>query len=637
MNPLPSIGEHLRGQRWLTPVHLAASRLSERADGLPDGVQRYALLGAVKRARHTLGLSDRHVVHLEYLIGLTRERDWQPGETPIVYQSVATTARDRGCTTRSVRNIERELADLGLLAWKDSANHRRFGVRDADGRLAEAYGVDLAPLAARYGEIRAAADAADAERRAWPVERRRWMACRADMRRLQAALGVTGTAPPDDLDETATAAQFAERSAALEAQRAEFAEAYCQRAGLDAPGAAPVGGPVDSQAVETPADAADPPDAPSGTTGIFPQAGTIFPHIQYKTTPTEKQTHVTAPARGEGRDRPAGPPAAAPADGAEDRDRKTPDTGIQHVTLDRVLRIAPDRLRQLLPWDRPATWRDLIAAASVLRHEMGASPALWIDGERLIGSGSHVGGRHRRLDPEPRSRRRRQKPRRLPARHVAPRRPGPAAPAPERVRPVAQRRGRAPVTAAPRPSTARQDLPSEVVHPGRRQLERHVEVVAARDRRSPTRMLAIAEATSAVSRAEVNPARRCSAASAIRRVACSAMRFRSSSASVPISSISFVSSPSRRDRLRASLSRSARRSLVNAPPGPRLTRSMSLRASARTRVRSASTVSRSAAAAFDLRSSSRRRSTSAAAMADLPEDAHTRLRTSSTTSRRRIR
>ena len=390
MTPIPSLGEHLRGQRWITPLHLASDRLSGIADGLPEGVGRYELLGCLKRARHALGLRDRHVVHLEYLIGFTRERDWRPGETPVVYRSVAATARDRGCTPRTVRNIERELNGLGLLAWKDSANHRRYGIRDEAGRLEEACGVDLAPLAARWEEIREAADDADAESRAWPAQRRRWMACRADLRRLQAALGAAEPAGPDTgLDGTASAAELAERCDALEARRAELAAAYCERAGLDAAPAQSVDNPVDGQAVEAPAEVAEPPDAPSGTDGIFPQGGKIFPLIQYKNKDHQKQTTCNRAGKGRAVDRPdARAPADAPCAGAGSADvgdRGEPDTGIQHVTLDRVLRIAPDRLRQLLPWDRPATWRDLIAGASVLRREMGASPALWIDGLRLIG------------------------------------------------------------------------------------------------------------------------------------------------------------------------------------------------------------------------------------------------------------
>ncbi len=60
----------------------------------------------------------------------------------------------------------RKLGQLGLVAFKDSANGKRFGRRNAEGQIVEAYGFDLTPLAARAGELAALHSEIQAERAA---------------------------------------------------------------------------------------------------------------------------------------------------------------------------------------------------------------------------------------------------------------------------------------------------------------------------------------------------------------------------------------------------------------------------------------------------------------------------------------
>jgi replication initiation protein RepC len=47
----------------------------------------------------------------------------------------------------------RRLAEAGVIAFRDSPNGKRWGRRDADGVIVEAYGFDLAPLSARVEEF----------------------------------------------------------------------------------------------------------------------------------------------------------------------------------------------------------------------------------------------------------------------------------------------------------------------------------------------------------------------------------------------------------------------------------------------------------------------------------------------------
>jgi replication initiation protein RepC len=69
-----------------------------------------------------------------------------------------------GLSESGVRNINRGLIDAGLITMKDSPNGKRYGMRDREGRIIEAYGFDLSPIAARYWEFMRLAAEAKAER-----------------------------------------------------------------------------------------------------------------------------------------------------------------------------------------------------------------------------------------------------------------------------------------------------------------------------------------------------------------------------------------------------------------------------------------------------------------------------------------
>ena len=120
---------------------------------LPEGVSRWDLLRLVKEAGPRLGWTDQLVLHLERLIGWTRERDWEADSRPVVWLSVERMARESQRSESQVRRLERGLMRLGALSFKDSANRVRDGYRDRDGRIVDAWGLDLSPLAAQVGRL----------------------------------------------------------------------------------------------------------------------------------------------------------------------------------------------------------------------------------------------------------------------------------------------------------------------------------------------------------------------------------------------------------------------------------------------------------------------------------------------------
>jgi len=58
-----------------------------------------------------------------------------------------------GFSLSALRRHARRLVDAGLIAFKDSSNGKRWGHRDAQDYIIEAYGYDLSPLAARAEEF----------------------------------------------------------------------------------------------------------------------------------------------------------------------------------------------------------------------------------------------------------------------------------------------------------------------------------------------------------------------------------------------------------------------------------------------------------------------------------------------------
>ncbi len=153
-------------------------QLNERAEetaknfaGLPEGVSHWDVLSLLKRAKLVVGLTATLISYLEFLMGFTRPQDWQAGSSPVVYLTVSAIASRRGISERQVLNIERALNRLGLLCWHDSGNKRRYGHRSADGELKEAYGVNLAPLAALFNDLSDIVEGQEQRARIWKQEK----------------------------------------------------------------------------------------------------------------------------------------------------------------------------------------------------------------------------------------------------------------------------------------------------------------------------------------------------------------------------------------------------------------------------------------------------------------------------------
>ena len=94
----------------------------------------------------------------------TKEQDWGRGGRPIVWPSSSLQQEALGLSATRTKAINRALIEFGLVTMRDSPNGKRYGKRDPKGRIVEAYGFELSPIAARHAEFVRLADEAKAER-----------------------------------------------------------------------------------------------------------------------------------------------------------------------------------------------------------------------------------------------------------------------------------------------------------------------------------------------------------------------------------------------------------------------------------------------------------------------------------------
>ena len=134
---------------WRKPGALidAAGRMAEA--GASVSADKTRCIVAVKRVGAHLGLKAADMLLLDTLAAFTQAQDWEAGRRPIVWASNAYLMERTGFSLSTLKRHARRLAETGVIAFQDSPNGKRWGRRDAEGVIVEAYGFDLGPLAAR--------------------------------------------------------------------------------------------------------------------------------------------------------------------------------------------------------------------------------------------------------------------------------------------------------------------------------------------------------------------------------------------------------------------------------------------------------------------------------------------------------
>jgi replication initiation protein RepC len=150
------------GWRKPTPSLGVAEQLAQTGERLT--VSKNKALLACKRVAAHIGLKASEMMLLDTFGAFTQPQDWEEGRRPIVWASNAYLMEQTGFSLSALKRHARRLVDAGVIAFKDSPNGKRWGHRDADGHIIEAYGYDLAPLAARAEKFQALFAELQAER-----------------------------------------------------------------------------------------------------------------------------------------------------------------------------------------------------------------------------------------------------------------------------------------------------------------------------------------------------------------------------------------------------------------------------------------------------------------------------------------
>lgn len=173
------------GSRPMT-LAMLASQVAEPDPG--SVVDKWKLYRALCEARLRLGLTDRALSLLNALLTFHPGNALAADQGLVVFPSNAQlSARAHGMAEQTIRRHLAALVEAGLIARKDSANGKRFARRDAEGSIDDAFGFSLAPLLARADEIERIATQVVAERLLLQRLKERFTICRRDVAKLVAA------------------------------------------------------------------------------------------------------------------------------------------------------------------------------------------------------------------------------------------------------------------------------------------------------------------------------------------------------------------------------------------------------------------------------------------------------------------
>jgi replication initiation protein RepC len=361
----------ITGARRVNPAMLAARDKADGFAGLPRGTAKpLRLLAAFQDAEPYLGLPAHAFKLVSWLVRLTQPQDWEEGSRPITWPSARRQAEFLGLSPARVKTLNRSLFEAGVFVIRDNEQGKRHGRRGADGRIIDACGFDLSPLAQRQDEfIRIAAEAR--------IERGRMKALRGRVTQARRAIrqageGLAGLGCVPATWPQMEAASGALVRAAKQAQR--FEDLAVIVAGLER---------RKTEAEQAFREAGEPVE--TSPEGLENKPHIISTNLTKNPSDTVAAQEASSPVPPS---RPAhSPPVSAPAPAPQAATPRTASIGAEQefrLQPAQLLDLAP-RLARLVVSATP-TWNDIVdAAGRSLRQELGVSPSLW--GEACLAMG----------------------------------------------------------------------------------------------------------------------------------------------------------------------------------------------------------------------------------------------------------
>ncbi|MGO4569349.1 plasmid replication protein RepC [Rhizobium sp. 2YAF20] len=172
------------GRRSMTLSMLASQyRSKDIAPG--QAIDKWKLFRALCEAKPLLGVTDRALAVLNALLSFYPGNELSEENGLVVFPSnMQLSIRAHGIAPATLRRHLAALVGVGLLIRKDSPNGKRYARRDGDGDVNQAFGFSVAPLLSRSAEIQSLAAQVTADRALLRATRERLSLCRRDIAKL---------------------------------------------------------------------------------------------------------------------------------------------------------------------------------------------------------------------------------------------------------------------------------------------------------------------------------------------------------------------------------------------------------------------------------------------------------------------
>ncbi len=341
------------GRRSLSLAQIASQMVAKQRP--PEAVaHKWNIFRALCTARSRLGLSERSLTVLNALLTFHPETVLS-GDDLVVFPSNEQIAlRAHGMPSSTMRRHLAQLVDAGLLIRRDSPNGKRYARKGREGAISQAFGFDLSPLVARADEIMGLAEAVIAEQRAYRYARERITLARRDIVKM-IETGIEDEVPPP-------IGQGASTWESVNAHYRAMVSRIPANASLQALEEA--GGALTALA----ADLTKTLENHIKESNLGAKGARNEHHIQ---TSNPKPPIDLEPSLPEG----PGPKAEPP--------RKQPEPAERAFPLGMVLSACPD----IVDYAKGGIshWRDLLAAAAVVRGMLGISPSAWEEAQSVMG------------------------------------------------------------------------------------------------------------------------------------------------------------------------------------------------------------------------------------------------------------
>ena len=169
------------------PITLALVRQQRALAHIKQGkaADKWKIFRDASAAKELLGIQSNSLAVLDALLSFYPDNELRQDAQLIVFPSnVQLALRAHGMAGATLRRHIAMLVESGLIVRKDSANGKRYARKDGTGQIENAFGFDLSPLLARSEELAMLAQQVMADRAALRTAKESLTICRRDVRKL---------------------------------------------------------------------------------------------------------------------------------------------------------------------------------------------------------------------------------------------------------------------------------------------------------------------------------------------------------------------------------------------------------------------------------------------------------------------